>query len=134
MVWNSTNSPQRPSGEFLSSLIKELCTLLKITKSRTTPYHPQGDGVVERLNQILMHILRVYVADHQKDWDCWLTLAVMFYKTAKQSSTRETPFKLLFGRDPVLVRTLPLIDHCHHLSDRIQETTTKRTADYPQSS
>ena len=74
--------------------------MLGIRKSRTTAYHPQGDGLVERLNRTLLGILRTYVAEHQKDWDTWLPAALMAYRTTKQASTQATPFKLMFGRDP----------------------------------
>ena len=35
--------------DFESKLFKELCKLLDIEKTRTTPWHPQRDGMVERL-------------------------------------------------------------------------------------
>ena len=42
---------------FESSLIKELCSLAGVHKSRTTPYHPMGNGMVERFNQTLLKML-----------------------------------------------------------------------------
>ena len=55
---------------------------------------------MERLNKTLIGISRAYVADHQKDWDHWIPLALMAYRTAKQASTQESPFRLMFGRNP----------------------------------
>ena len=46
-------SDQGPNFE--SSLIKEMCHILGITKVRTTPYHPQCDGLVERLNRTVLN-------------------------------------------------------------------------------
>ena len=40
-----------------SNLIKELCSLARIKKSRTTPYHSMGNGMVERFNQTLLNML-----------------------------------------------------------------------------
>ena len=44
---------------FDSQLFKETCQLLGIHKTRTTPYHPQSDGLVERFNQTLKTLLRI---------------------------------------------------------------------------
>lgn len=42
---------------FSSRLIKELCDLYNIRKSRTTPYHPMGNGMPERFNCTLLDML-----------------------------------------------------------------------------
>ena len=47
--------------QFESLLFRELCLRLDIDKSRTTPYHPQGDGVVERANRTIQNILKIFV-------------------------------------------------------------------------
>jgi hypothetical protein len=44
---------------FDSALIKEICELLGIKKTRTTPYHPQSDGLVERFNRTLVGMLSI---------------------------------------------------------------------------
>ncbi|CAC5405926.1 unnamed protein product [Mytilus coruscus] len=53
--------------QFESALFKELCTRLCIDKTRTTPYRPQSDGLVERLNRSLEEILSKYVCSNQRD-------------------------------------------------------------------
>ena len=53
---------------FESSLIKKLCSLAGIHKSRTTPYHLMGNGMIERFNQMLLNMLGT-LKEHQKhDW------------------------------------------------------------------
>ena len=53
--------------QFESNLFKELCSLLGIPKARTTPYHPQSDGMVERFNQTLDNMLSAHVTDNHRD-------------------------------------------------------------------
>ena len=58
-------------------IIDELCKLLQIHKSRTTPYHPQGDGLVERSNRII--ILSIVVEDNPNAWESHLRPVCMAY-------------------------------------------------------
>ncbi|KAG1941073.1 interleukin-1 receptor accessory protein-like 1-A [Pimephales promelas] len=46
---------------FESSLFMEVCRLLQVTKTRTTPYHPASNGQVERFNRTLLQMIRCYV-------------------------------------------------------------------------
>lgn len=50
--------------QYESIPFKEMCKVLHIKKTRTTPYHPQSDGMVERFNKTLVTILSAYVNDH----------------------------------------------------------------------
>ena len=107
------HSDQGP--QFESSLFAELCNLLQVRKSRTTPYHPAGDGLVERMNRTLITTLRTYAHDHPTSWDEHLQLALLAYRTAVQKSTNFTPSQLMFGREirlpPDIIYGLP--PTCH---------------------
>ena len=43
--------------QFGSKLIQEICKLLQINKTHATPYHPQSDGLVEKLNRTIQSML-----------------------------------------------------------------------------
>eukprot|EP00731_Ephydatia_muelleri_P019301 Em0012g126a len=58
--------------QFESELIEEICKLLEIRKSRTTPYHPQGNGMVERFNRTLLDMLATTAHNHPSDWDLYI--------------------------------------------------------------
>ena len=94
------HSDQGPSFE--GRVIRHLCQMMGLEKTRTTPYHPQGDGLVERFNRSLLGILRKYCGDRPLDWDLWLPSALHAYRVAKQTSTGASPFELLYGRKPRL--------------------------------
>ena len=76
-----------------------MCSLLSIKKTRTTPLHPESDGMIERYNRTLKTQLSLFVAEHQKDWDKYVPLLLMAYRTAIHASTHLTPARLMMGRE-----------------------------------
>jgi transposase InsO family protein len=87
---------------FLSKLIRDICELFKIKQTRTTSYHPQTDGLVERFNRTLCDMLACYVSDEPDLWDKYLPFVTLAYNTSQQSSINNCPFYLFYGRDPIL--------------------------------
>ncbi len=85
---------------FMSRLMADLCRLLKVKQLRTTVYHPQTDGLVERFNQTLKQMLRRVAAEDKRDWDQMLPYVLFGIREVPQASTGFTPFKLLFGCQP----------------------------------
>ena len=89
-------------ANFLSNLLTEVYSLMGIQKLNTTAYHPQTDGLVERFNRTLIDMLAKTVKSNCKDWDQRLPYVLFAYRCSPQSSTGESPFFLLYGRDPQL--------------------------------
>ena len=89
-------------ANFCSAIIDAMCRQLGIERSRTTAYHPQGNGQVERFNRTLESMLAKVVNDNQKDWDKHLPRALFAYRTSLHETTKFTPFFLNFGRSPSL--------------------------------
>ena len=85
-------------SNFTSKLLSELYRLLKIQGVRTSPYHPQSDGLVERFNQTLKMMLRKVVTKEGKDWDKLLPYVLFTYREVPQASTGFSPFELIYGR------------------------------------
>ena len=83
---------------FTSQLLTEIYHLLHIHPIRTTPYHPQTDGLVERFNQTLKGMLRKAAVKESKDWDKLIPYLLFAYREVPQSSTGFSPFELLYGR------------------------------------
>ena len=85
---------------FTSSLLQELYKMLGVTSLRTTPYHPQTDGLVERFNKTLKQMLRRLITGEGREWHKLLPYILFAYREVPQVSTGFSPFELLYGRDP----------------------------------
>jgi transposase InsO family protein len=82
-----------------SGLFQEMCKMLDIHKTRTTPYHPSSNGAVERFNQTLVHMISAYVDKVQSNWDENLPLLTAAYRSTVHESTNFTPNMLMLGRE-----------------------------------
>ena len=87
------------AAEFLSDILQETAQVLGVTQLPTSGGHPQTDGLVERLNRTLKQMLSKIVSRGGRDWDDLLGPVLFAYRTAPHSSTGETPFSLVYGRD-----------------------------------
>ncbi|CAI5638873.1 unnamed protein product [Oreochromis niloticus] len=85
-------------GSFESALMYQLCKCYGITKSKTTPYHPAGNGGVERMNQTLLHMLRSLESERQQRWPEYLPELLQAYNNTVHSATGYAPSYLMFGR------------------------------------
>ena len=94
----SLHTDQGPNFE--SVLMKQVCDLLQINKTRTTPYHPQGNAQNERYNQTIMNIVaKLTDKVEYEDWDEQLPVAVAAYNATEHSTTKFTPNRLMINRE-----------------------------------
>ena len=67
-------------------------------KAIGTAYHPQTDGRTERVNQVLVDMLRACVLKYGSDWEKSLPHAEFSYNNSYQASIQMSPFEALYGR------------------------------------
>ena len=85
--------------DFEGHLFKDMCKLMDIEKTRTTPWHPQSNGMIKRFNRKLETLLRQSITDDQHNWDLQTPLCCMAYRAAVHETTRRTPNYLMLGRE-----------------------------------
>ena len=88
--------------QFIQGLWKQVCKRLKIKQRLSTAYHPETDGAIERMNQVLEEYLRHFASYFQDDWYHWLPLAQIAINSRNATSTGVSPFFLSHGYDPRL--------------------------------
>jgi hypothetical protein len=90
---------------FTSTFWKELMRLMGTKLHMTSAFHPQSDGQTEAANRIIVMYLRCFTEDRPRQWLRWLPWAEYTYNTAYQTSIRDTPFRVVYGRDPPSIRS-----------------------------
>merc|ERR1711893_170362 len=84
--------------QFESRLFQEICHLLGVTKTRTTPFRPKSDGQSERNIRTLTKMMAM-VTQKQEEWDEFLPFISMAYRATPHESTGFSPNYMMFGRE-----------------------------------
>lgn len=85
-------------SQFTSGLMREVCRLISVKQSFTTPYHPMANGLNEKFNGTLKLMIKKMCQECPTDWDRYIPAALFAYREVPQSSTGFAPFELLYGR------------------------------------
>lgn len=110
---------------FMAQLVRTLMTLSGTSHRRTTAYHPQTNGLTERMNKTIADMLCMYVDVEHKTWDAILPYVTFAYNTAPQETTRMTPFRVLYGRD-VATMLDAMLPHVENDDDCCAQQITQR--------
>ena len=101
---------------FTGHLISNLCELYGVQKLRTSPYHAQTNGQVERMNQTIIRMIGKLEEDKKACWSEHLPEMLSAYNGTHSAVTGYSPYFLLFGRKsrmPVDCLLLTLHDSPH---------------------
>ena len=85
-------------ANFCSELLKEVSNIFGIEKTRTSSYHPQGNGMVERHNRVVADVICKNCANNPSTWDQMIPYLNFVYNTTVHKTTGQTPFSLVFGQ------------------------------------
>ena len=84
-------------SNFMSGLFQQVMHELGIRQYRSTAYHPESQGALERFHQTLKTMLKTYCYQYEKDWDEGVHLVLFAAREAVQESLGFSPFELVFG-------------------------------------
>ena len=112
-----------------------MCKEIHIKKTRTTPYHPQSDGMVEHFNRTLVRMLISYINNHQSDWGEHLPFLIMAYRSGEHETTGFSPTYLMLGREvstpldimfeiPSSVRRIPENQWALALKEKLEDSNS----------
>lgn len=96
-------------SSFMSPVMACIARKFRIQRIRTTAYHPQSNGSLERSHHVLAEYLKQYISEYS-DWDKWTELAMFSYNTSVHEGTGYTPHELVFGRRARFPSCHPIVE------------------------
>ena len=91
--------PSDNGSNFIPKVMPQHFKVTGIKQIRTSPYHPQTDGMVERFNSALKSLLRKLTQDPKVEWDRCLPYVLWAYRGTVHKTTGFSPYNLLFGKE-----------------------------------
>lgn len=111
--------------EYRNEVLDQICKLLEIKQTFSTPYHPQSIGALERNHRCLNEYLRSFTNVHQTDWDEWIKFYAFTFNTTPHTEHNFTPYELIFGRKAILPHDLesnrPTLEPIYNLDEYYNE-------------
>ena len=104
--------PVRPvtdnAPNFRVGALVNMCESMGIQLVHSTSYYPQGNGLAESSNKILVRIIRKLLENNQKSWDYKLKFALWDDRVTDNRSIGTSPFKLVYGTEAIFLIQLIL--------------------------
>jgi transposase InsO family protein len=86
----------------------KFCEKFKIALIHSTPYYPQGNGLAESSNKILIKIIKRLLEDNKKAWDSKLKFALWDDRMTTKRSLGISPFQIVYGVEAIFPSQLAL--------------------------
>jgi hypothetical protein len=116
---------------FLTDLVQAVNEVFRVRHVTATPYHPMTVGGLERWNKVCGQMLRAYCSEQPKQWDEYVCLALLSYRSSAAAGLGDSPAFLMLGRDilwpieatftPIPIGYREVQDHRADMILRLQE-------------
>ena len=117
-------------SNFMSGIFQQVMHELKIKQYKSTAYHPESQGALERFHQTLKRMMRTFCLETEKDWDDGVHLLLFAARESVQDSLGFSPFDLVFGhtvRGPLNLLKEKLLSSSGHSLDLSRYVSDFRT-------
>jgi transposase InsO family protein len=95
-------------ASFKAEPLIQFCEQFRIALIHSTPYYPQGNGLVESSNKSLIKIIKRLLEDNKKAWDSKLKFALWVDIVTIKRSLGVSPFQLVYGVEAIFPSHLAL--------------------------
>ena len=110
---------------FVSAVVREICSSFGIKRSTTTPYHPMGNSQVESFNRTLLGLIRTLSREKRGKWSIHLNKLIHSYNTMPHTSTGYSSFYLMFNREDRIPTEETLVEQGTITTDWVREVNKK---------
>jgi transposase InsO family protein len=93
---------------FKAEPLVKFCEQFKISLIHSTPYYPQGNGLVESSNKILINIIKIRLEENKKAWDSKLKFSLWANRVKTKRSLGVSPLHLVYGTEAIFPSHLTL--------------------------
>ena len=107
-------------SNFMSGVFQEVLRELVIKQLKSSAYHPQSQGALERYHQTLKNMVRAYCEDFTEDWDKGIPFLLYATRDSPNESTGFTPFELVYGHE-VRGPETNLLDYVLNFKERLSK-------------
>ena len=85
-------------SNFMSTLIQQVMHELGVKQFKSSAYHSESQGAIERFHQTLKNMIRACCFEYHTEWDQGIHMLLFAVREAVQDSRGFSPFALVFGR------------------------------------